>query len=350
MKKLVSMLLALLMVCAALPVLADTDTTDRAEILREYFLEKANEVEVTDTSVIFTDAVSETPLEIAKNPQKPAVLYGSFVTLWYEAGGVAAGVIGGDSSIELYNLYIGRDVTQDEGVTVLAESSAGKNWNTENIIAFQPDLIVCSTAMSGYKTISAPAQAAGIPVVAMSYNDFSDYLKWFKVFCNLNGQPELWDTVAMPALDKVVDVLCRIPENPENAPKVFAMFSATKDNITANTSNTVLGGMISEMQAVNISDADNTSGAERIEINMESVFAADPDMIVVQCHASKEDDAAQLDRVYGGNAVWQSLRAVKEGKVYFLEPHLFHYKPNSRFADAYVTLAKILYPEIDFDN
>ena len=170
------------------------------------------------------------------------------------------------------------------------------------------------------------------------------------MFCNLNGQPELWNTVAMPALDKVVDVLCRIPENPENAPKVFAMFSATKDNITANTSNTVLGGMISEMQAVNISDADNTSGAERIEINMESVFAADPDMIVVQCHASKEDDAAQLDRVYGGNAVWQSLRAVKEGKVYFLEPHLFHYKPNSRFTDAYVTLAKILYPEIDFDN
>ena len=196
MKKLVSMLLALLMVCAALPVLADADTTDRAETLREYFLEKANEVEVTDTSVIFTDAVSETPLEIAKNPQKPAVLYGSFVTLWYEAGGVAAGVIGGDSSIELYNLYIGRDVTQDEGVTVLAESSAGKNWNTETIIAFQPDLIICSTAMSGYKTISAPAEAAGIPVVAMSYNDFSDYLKWFKVFCTLNGQPELWDTVA----------------------------------------------------------------------------------------------------------------------------------------------------------
>ena len=38
MKKLVSMLLALLMVCAALPVLADADTTDRAETLREYFL------------------------------------------------------------------------------------------------------------------------------------------------------------------------------------------------------------------------------------------------------------------------------------------------------------------------
>lgn len=349
MKKLFSLFLALTLLCAAaIPAMAEE--TDRAAALRASFLAKADEVVVTDDSVIFPDAASETPLEIAKNPSKPAVLYGSFVTLWYEAGGKAAGVIGGDSSIALYNLYIGRDVTQDEGVTVLAESSAGKNWSTENIIAIQPDLIICSTAMSGYKTISAPAEAAGIPVVAMDYNDFSDYLKWFKVFCNLNGHPELWDTVAMPALDKVVDILCRIPENQENAPKVFAMFSATKDNITANTSGTVLGGMISQMNAINIADADNTSGADRIEINMESVFAADPDLIVVQCHASTDDDAEQVNRVYGENPVWKSLRAVQEGKIYFLEPHLFHYKPNSHFADAYLQLAQLLYPEIDFEN
>lgn len=349
MKKLFSLFLALTLLCAAaIPAMAEE--TDRAAALRASFLAKADKVVVTDDSVIFPDAASETPLEIAKNPSKPAVLYGSFVTLWYEAGGKAAGVIGGDSSIALYNLYIGRDVTQDEGVTVLAESSAGKNWSTENIIAFQPDLIICSTAMSGYKTISAPAEAAGIPVVAMDYNDFSDYLKWFKVFCNLNGHPELWDTVAMPALDKVVDILCRIPENQENAPKVFAMFSATKDNITANTSGTVLGGMISQMNAINIADADNTSGADRIEINMESVFAADPDLIVVQCHASTDDDAEQVNRVYGENPVWKSLRAVQEGKIYFLEPHLFHYKPNSHFADAYLQLAQLLYPESDFEN
>ena len=332
---------------------ADTtapENTTVADALRASFLEKADEVVVNDDSVTFTDASGKESVTIAKDPKNVVNLYASFTTLWYEAGGTVSGCIGGDSSVALYEEYIGRDITADDGVTTVATSSSGKKWDTETIIALEPDLIICSTAMSGYKTIEAPAEAAGIPVIAMSYNDFADYLKWFKVFSNLNGQPELWDTVAMPALDKVVDVLCRIPENPENAPKVFAMFSATKDNITANTSNTVLGGMISEMQAVNISDADNTSGAERIEINMESVFAADPDMIVVQCHASKEDDAAQLDRVYGGNAVWQSLRAVKEGKVYFLEPHLFHYKPNSRFADAYVTLAKILYPEIDFDN
>ena len=108
--------------------------------------------------------------------------------------------------------------------------------------------------------------------------------------------------------------------------------------------------MISQMNAINIADADNASGADRIEINMESVFAADPDLIVVQCHASTADDEEQVNRVYGENPVWKSLRAVQEGKIYFLEPHLFHYKPNSHFADAYLQLAQLLYPEIDFEN
>lgn len=349
MKKSFSWLLALCLLLTALPLSGLAQEADsRRESIRAAFLEKADQVVVTDTSVIFPDAVHQEPIEVPLNPKNVAVLYGSFVTLWYEAGGVASGVIGGKSSTALYELYIGRDVTQDEGVTVLADSSAGKNWNTETIIAQQPDLIICSTAMSGYKTIEAPAKAANIPVIAMDYNDFSDYLKWFKVFCNLSGHSELWEETALKALDQVTDLLCKVPE--ENGPKVFAMFSATNDSITANTSNTVLGGMISELGCINISDADNAGGAERIDINLESVYAADPDYIVVQCHASASDDAEQLNRVYGDNAVWQSLRAVKEGRVYFLDPQLFHYKPNSRFAQAYLTLAEILYPEIDFSE
>ena len=82
MKKLFSLLLALTLLCAAaIPAMAEE--TDRAAALRASFLAKADEVVVTDDSVIFPDAASETPLEIAKNPSKPAVLYGSFVTLWY---------------------------------------------------------------------------------------------------------------------------------------------------------------------------------------------------------------------------------------------------------------------------
>lgn len=318
------------------------------EQLRAQFLAEADKVVVTDDAVTFSDAsvTDGGTITIAKNPEKTLNLYASFTTLWYEAGGTVIGCIGGSSSVELYREYIGRDITQDEGVTVVATSSAGKNWDVETIIEMNPDLIICSTAMSGYSTIQAPAAAAGIPLIAVSYDDFSDYLKWFKVFCNINGQPELWDSIAMKALDEVLDVLLEAPA--EDNPTVFSMFSGS-NSLQANTSNTVVGGMIDALNAANIVDTwENTTGAERLDINLETVFAANPDVIVVQCHAGAEAAQAQVEELYGDNPVWQSLDAVKNGRVYYLEKTLFHNKPNSRFAEAYQKLAEILYPDTAF--
>ena len=327
---------------------AETDSVDTAaaEALRASFLEKADAVVVNEDSVTFTAASGKDSVTIQKNPQKVVNLYASFTTLWYEAGGEVAGLIGGDSSVALYEEYIGRDITADAGVTTVATSSSGKKWDTETIVALQPDLIICSTAMSGYKTIEAPAEAAGIPVIAMRYNDFSDYLMWFKVFANLTGHTELWEEVALKSLDEVVDVLLACPT--ENTPRVFSMFSSA-DNLQANTSGTVVGGMIDAMHAKNIVDEwEGAAEAERLDINLETVFAADPDIILVQCHAGKEDAEALVASLYGDNPVWQSLTAVQNGKVFYLEKSLFHNKPNSRFAEAYKVLAGYLYPDLTF--
>ena len=324
----------------------EPENTTAADALRASFLEKADEVVVNDDSVTFTDASGKESVTIAKDPKNVVNLYASFTTLWYEAGGVVSGCIGGDSSVALYDEYIGRDITADEGVTTVATSSSGKKWDTETIVALEPDLIICSTAMSGYKTIEAPAEAAGIPVIAMSYNDFADYLKWFKVFSNLTGHPELYEEVALKALDEVVDVLLECPT--ENNPSVFCMFSSA-DTLQANTSGTVVGGMISAMNAKNIVDEwDGAADAERLDINLETVFAADPDIILVQCHAGTEDAQSLVATLYGDNPVWQSLSAVRNGKVFYLEKSLFHNKPNSRFAEAYKVLAQYLYPDSEF--
>lgn len=321
------------------------ETEIQKEALRQEFLAKANEVVVSDTEVIFSDASSEgNVLTIEKDPKRVVNLYGSFTTLWYEAGGTVVGCIGGKSTEALYEEYIGRNITE-EGVTVVAESASGKKWDIETIIGLQPDLIICSTAMNGYASIEAPAKAAEIPVMVVDYNDFSDYLKWFKVFCNLNHQPELWEEVALQALEEVVTVLT---ECPDDGPTVFSMFAGS-DSLQANTSHTVVGGMIKAMNAKNIVDNwKDATGADRLDINLETVYLENPDIIVVQCHAGAEAAKKQVEETYGNDPVWQSLKAVQEGNVYYMEKELFHNKPNRRFAEAYQKLAQILYPDIVF--
>ena len=292
--------------------------------------------------MIFTDASGEVR-RIHKNPSCVVSLYASFTTLWYEAGGTVIGCIGGNTARTLYTEHIGSDITEDAGMTVIADSAAAKKWNLEKLAALHPDLILCSTAMDGYETVKIPAAAADIPVIAVHYDTFRDYLKWFKVFCHLNGQPQLWEECALAVLDQVMEILEHIPA--DSAPKVLSVF-ADASGLQANTSGTVLGEMIRMMHAVNIADGGNTGEAERIGINLESVYAADPDCILIQCHTDMDTARQIIAETYGDHPVWQSLRAVREGRVYYLDKSLFHNKPNSRFAEAYRILAEILYPEL----
>lgn len=323
---------------------ADPDSGLIASYKADY-LKKANEVEVTDTAVRFTDA-NGNKMEIRKNPSKVVNLYASFTTLWYEAGGTCAGVIGGSSSVSQYEDYIGRDITKDEGVTVVATSSAGKRWKTEPIIAMNPDFIICSTAMSGYKTISTPAQNANIPVIACDYEDFADYLKWFKVFSNLTGHAELYDSVALKALDQVISV--RLETKDLEKPKVLEIFGGTTAS-QANTKNTVMGEMLDEVNGENIVDSwAGADTAERLDINMEAVAAANPYYILVQCHAGEDEIKKMIAETYGDNAVWNSLDAVKNNRVYYMSKLLFHNKPNHKFAEAYQTLAETIHPHVSF--
>ena len=44
--------------------------------------------------------------------------------------------------------------------------------------------------------------------------------------------------------------------------------------------------------------------------------------------------------------VWQTLTAVKEGRVHQLPKELFQYKPNARWGEAYAYLIELLYGEI----
>ena len=103
--------------------------------------------------------------------------------------------------------------------------------------------------------------------------------------------------------------------------------------------------MIADLGGVNI--VDSGTGEERITINLETVYASDPDVILVEGH-DREDISVMMEEQYGNNPVWQSLDVVSEGRIYYLEKELFHNKPNRRFAEAYRILAQILYPDCEF--
>ena len=325
----------------------NTSTPEDSQINNEvvdYYLGKANEVVVTDTHVIFTDDGSSEEISIAKNPQNVAVLYGSLACLWYEAGGTVQLAVGGKSASTLYKEQIGRDITQDEGVTVVTESSSGTNWDVEQIIGAKPDLIVCSTGMKGYSTISGPAEAANIPVIGINYDAVQDYLKWFKVFCNLNGRPELWDNIAEATANDIIEVVSHVPE--VETPPTAIILVMSSDVLKAYTVDSQPGIILKELGGVNLVDPNSEGAATSIEINLEDIYALNPDIIFMSEFG--DTGVHTLEDMFGDNPVWQELAAVKNDRVIALEKGLFHNKANKRYNESYKVMAGFLYPDCEF--
>ena len=309
--------------------------------LVEYYMQKANEVVVTDTHVIFTDDSGRGEISIEKNPKNAAVLYPSLACLWYETGATAPLLIGGKSGIELYMEQIGRDITTEEGVTIVSTSSSGSSWDVEAILALKPDLIVCSMGMKGYSTIGKVAEAANIPVIAIQYDHVQDYLKWFKVFCNLTGHAEAWDEIANASAEKIIEVVSKVPADAE-APKV-AILGIVSGKLRAYGREAAAGTILNELKGINVFD-DGTNSFESVDIDLEQLYAAAPEIILINQRGDAGETEKQLNDIVAGNPVWEGLDAVKNG-IIFLEKGLFHNKPNHRYEESYQTMAKILYPE-----
>jgi iron complex transport system substrate-binding protein len=70
----------------------------------------------------------------------------------------------------------------------------------------------------------------------------------------------------------------------------------------------------------------------------------DPDVILVTTMGDAEEIRDRALKDFTESEAWKSLRAVREGRLYFLPNDLFLYKPNSRFPEAFAALADRLYP------
>ena len=105
------------------------------------------------------------------------------------------------------------------------------------------------------------------------------------------------------------------------------------------------GVMLNELGGINVLDP-NGEGFATTDINVEEIYALDPDIIFLSGFGDVTMDT--LLEMQKDNPVWDSLRAVKDGKLYFLDKSLFHNKANHLYNESYRTMAQYLYPDVEF--
>lgn len=260
---------------------------------------------------------------------RTAVLFSSLAEIWTEAGGEI-------------DITVGETVERglaSEG-TLLVDDGAGKTINTELLLSYKPELVICSSDVPAQVEVAKILEDAGIKTLTLRVETFSDYLAALKTMTEITGNNDVYIEKGEKLKEEIESLL--ISERVAELAGTRILFIRAGSSVSSVKSKTekdhFAAAMLSDLGCVNIG---SESPLESAELGMESILAADPEFIFFSLMGNEEAARANVEKILCGEA-WSALTAVKEGRVVILPKDLFHFKPCSRWYEAYAFLADIL--------
>ena len=290
----------------------------------------ASSAAATDSAVEFVDAQGT---QVALQSWDRVVsLYGSFAELWLLSGGTLVGAT--TDAVEERGLDLGGDVALVGNV---------KTPSLEEVLALEPDFVILSADIEGHVALDESLTAAGVPHAYFRVDNFEDYCTVLRQFCRMTGRDDLFEEYGAAQQQRVERIKAAAAQMQDAAPTVL-LIRAYSTGAKAKGTDIFAGAMLAELGADNIVTRYDSLLED---LSMETIIAADPDMILMVPMGANEDAAAAyMAEHFEANPAWAGLTAVQNGCYAMLPKELFHYKPNARWADSYAYLAKILYPQL----
>ncbi len=263
-------------------------------------------------------------LSIKKNPKRVIIITNPLLGIWYFAGGKAMGKIRG-------KINVPPQAQKLELVGTLGHP------NLEKIISLKPDLVIMSTHKHGQGKLIPFLKEGKIPYLALSYNNYHDFLVISDLFCRLNNNPRGLQKIE-EIKSEVKNIIARCPENKQLSLITFA----SANGITAELPQGDTGMILEMLRGNNITQISPLKRGTRVEMSIEKITEMNPDVMFVKQHGKSEK---RLRDFLHSNTSLKSIKAMKNNRLYFLPRELFLYKPNERYPDAFMYMAKILYPK-----
>lgn len=286
----------------------------------------------------FTDSLGKS-VTLTEKPTNVAVLFSSFAEIWTLAGGQIAVTVG-DS--------VDRGFVS-ENVVLVDDGSGHTTINTEILVSQMPDLVICTTDYTVQKETDEYLTSIGIASAAFRVESFDDYLKVLKIFTDINGSGDIYEKHGTDLKNSIDSLLSRVEEFTKDKKQPDILFvragSSAKSTKAKNSNDNFACKMLSELCTHNIAD---DASILLDGLSLEEIIIRDPEYIFITSMGDEAASRAYISDLFS-KAGWNDLSAVKNGKVVFLDKNMFHYKPNSRWYEAYRYLTETLYPDISFE-
>lgn len=337
MKKFISLLLVGTMLvagCSSTASVAEEQATVSTN--SEVSKEEAN-TEVSETNEIRTiiDTLGY-EVELPDDPQRIVITLAPLLHIYLAVGGstdnVAAVLSGAITDTILTDIYDGAD-------EIGTGFSSGSNMNLEEIMAYEPDLIL-------YSPLNAIADAfptCGVPAVAFpvsSYdngNAITPTNVWIEYMATITNN----ESTGSAMVQKSQDALDLIDENLADVNEITSAYLSVTDSAIKVLGSGIFGSFWTESAGTNDIASAYIEGST--EISLEELYNLNPEMLFLSYTSMPLED-------FMNDPAYQNLDAVKNERVYITPVGVLNwYTPSLDVPLALLWHAQSAYPEMFAD-
>ena len=203
--------------------------------------------------------------------------------------------------------------------------------DVESALSLNPDLVIMSRAQ---RTSVERFRSAGLPVFYTPEADSLDaIMENVRMWGHLTGHAAEADQVANGMRARIEAVKVKVAPVAEG-PRAFYELS---DSLVSAGDKTFIGSILPLLKAKNVASG---AATDYPQLTAEAVISRDPQVIFLADASSAWQSLETLRKRPG----WTSISAVKDGKVYPIDPNIGN-RPGPRIVLALEEIGRLLYPE-----
>ena len=268
-------------------------------------------------------------VSLAKKPERIVVTSASFLEPLHAVGGDIVGRP--DAKLSL------PEFAKDK-------PSVGRVYqiDLEKVLACTPDLVIVNKGMN--EKLVQPLTTNGISVLVMDMKNYENVKNEVEVFARVTGEKAKGEALIKSMEDKLNAVKAKMPQESR---RVVILHSTTQ-GLSVQLDTSIAGSVAKMLGFTNVA-----SGMTAMEKNpdaapysIETLVEQNPEILFITSMGKMEDIKTSMEDTIAGNPAWQTIPAIKNGKVYYLSQEHFLLSPGLHYPEAAEEMARAVYPEV----
>ena len=283
-----------------------------------------------EPSAAFATIVDDLGREVTlpKKPERIVVTSASFLEPLH--------AVGGD--------VVGRPDSKSVPDWAKDKTSIGRVYNVdlEKLLACAPDLVIANKGMN--EKLLESLEINKIPTLIVDMKNYEEVKNEVRIFSQVTGEKEKGEALIRSMDEKIKAIVDKIPKDKRRV----AILHSTAQGLSVQLETSIAGSTAKMLGFENVA-----SGMTPLEKNpdsapysIETLVEQNPEILFVTSMGKIDEVKKGMDNTIALNPAWQTIPAVKNGKMFYLSQEHFLLSPGIEYPAAVEEMAKQVYPEL----